>query len=1322
MSSVGQAVGMVVGGVIGFFAGGNVMLGASIGGAIGGALDPPKGPKVEGPRLSDTSQQTATYGASIPRIRASAAVSGNVFWIENNALKEVKKKESQGGKGGGGGAEVTSYTYYGTFAVGLCKCQPGEVKSLGRIWIGGQLYYNPTATTLEPILASTAAVNATLQSATKHYDSAEMFSSDGSFTFYNGSSTQLPDERMQAALGVDVVPGYRGLCYIVFKDLPLEKYANTIVGTRIKVELFDAIGSNHNEAAGAWPLTTNPHDGPLTVRIVDDKLMATVISYSDPNNDLIEITSYETLIGTGYVSMTGRSALPSVPDVYFGSHLFPSVIQSDAPVCLMLRYLNTDTQAIGFDSAGNKVIDTGRLVSTSLPYPLVFAVIDRGELFMCDDTASSRIYRVEGGLHDYSGPGLPANVVSSPVLSYPHQFGVSENYVFAVMEDNTSTSCTVVKLNRGDMTVAATYTQAVSSIDTKISVVDDRVFYTCGTVSSVSSPIVKWIDGVVVSMDAPVQYNDNWNGSGYERLISGGDLVHLVINGAGAGGKEMTAIFGSVSGQTTTLGEIVSAECAMSALLDPSDIDVTALTQEVRGYKVSNIVSIRSALEPLQACWPFDVIQHGYKIKFIPRGSSSVATIAEDELDARAGNDATGVRITQSREMSMQLPRRVEITYIDAAREYEIGPAGTAERLNTDSVNVTALEMPVVLTADEAAGKAEMLLYLYWLERIDLSITLPPTRVNLEPADVVTIVTAAATYTVRLTSINYLPDGRLEVTAKFASSAIYSPTQYGQAGATSSQVLTLKGATGLIPLDIPCITDAMNSSGFPMAVYGERAGWPGGAAVRSWDTGQTWESVADAVAPSPIVSRTVNTLASGRTDIIDCGNTIVLQPLTQALYSVSELELLAGANHFAVGADGRWEIVAAKTCTQQGDGTWVLSDLLRGRFGTEWATGLHQPLDTAVLLDANRIPFVGMAEDRLFVQGTYRGITRGATVDSGLDVPFTYNGNNFKCLAPVYINGGIDAATKDWTVTWLRRTRVGGEWRDYVDAPLSEASESYEAEIWNSTFTQLKRTFTGLTSATFTWTAAQQITDFLVEQQTIYVKIFQISDKVGRGYPAQISMQRALYVAPDPYWTNVGCLLHFDGVDGTNSFIEQKGKTVTIDAGTPTHKSASFKWGGTSIYFGGADQISVARHNDLGFPADGSIEFWINPDSNTAGSQYVYMSALNTSQKSIGLRLYRVTDTTWTPNLLLYPSTLAGTAGCILSNVWQFFQIIRSGNSVYFYRNGASVGTFTYNAGDTYDTYCKIGLSSFKGYIDDFRITKGVARAAATPTGPFPDA
>lgn len=1303
MSSTGQIVGTVVGAVIGLFVPVvGVALGASIGGAIGGAIDPPKGPKIEGPRLSDTTQQTATYGAPIPRTRARIAVSGNVFWIENNALKEVSEESSQG-KGGGGSSLVT-YTYYGTFALGLADCTDGTTKSLGRIWIGGKLFYDPTAASLESAIAS---------------GGAQQF-----FTFYNGDAAQLPDERMQAALGIANVPAYRGLCYLVFKDLPLAEYMNSIVGTRIKVELMDAAGSSINEDIGAFPLTGNYIDSSTTVRLVNGRLVGTTIGMSSPSNYPVEIVTNETIIGTGNVTLTSRAQIDFPEDVFFGSHGTINVIQSDENICLTERYLNTNSQIIGFSQSGNEVINTGSISSSVLPYPILFAAIDRGEIFACLGIASSRIYKIAGGIHDFAGPEAPAEVVQSDILSYTGQIGISENFVFALMASGSTTSCTVIKLDRTDMTTVSTFTQSVSSYDAKISVVDDRTFYTIGESVGNVAPICKWVDGVVVATDYPLVFSSAWNNSTNERFISQNDQVHYAVR-AGDTAKDIVAIYGVLTGETTTLGAIVEAECLLSNLIGFGDIDTTALTQEVRGYKTTNPGSIRSAIEPLRGGWPFDVIQSGYTIKFYPRGSVSVATVPESDLDARSGGQS-GIRFSKSREMATQIPRRVEVSYIDAGREYEIGPAGIAERLNTDSVNVATIELPIVLTANEAAGKAETLLYLYWLERNDIAITLPPTYANLEPGDVITVSHGSATDMLRITDIQYLPDGRSELACKPASTTIYTPTAYGQDGLSTGLPLVLSGNTWIIPLDIPCVTDAMDATGCPVAIYGERAGWPGGVIVRSYDNGQTWETLSGTLPPSPVIGITSSAVATGRTDIIDTSNTITIQPSDISLSSVTEAQMFAGSNMFAVGDDGRWEIIGAKTCTLQGDNSWVLSDLLRGRYGSEWAIGLHQAGDRIVLLDQARIPFVDTVLDKIGIPAIYRGITNGSAIDSGADVGFTYAGVNYECLAPIYINGGIDPVTEDWTVTWLRRTRVGGEWRDYIDAPLSETAESYEAEIWDSTFSNLKRTITGLTSPTFTWTAAQQVTDFSVKQQVIRVKIFQLSDKVGRGYPAQTSLTRALYVAPDPYWTSVSCLLHGDGSDGTNNFVDQKGKTVSVIGGYPTHETSSFKWGGSSIYFynGG---ISIARNADFGFNADASIEFWINPDSNTVGSQVVFSSAANLSQKSIGLRIYRVTDTTWTPNLLLYPSTLAGTSGCITSGTWQFFQIIRSGNNVYFYRNGTGVGTFTYNAGDTYDTYCSIGAATdgsvvFKGYIDDFRITKGVARAAGTPTVAFPDA
>lgn len=138
----------------------------------------------------------------------------------------------------------------------------------------------------------------------------------------------------------------------------------------------------------------------------------------------------------------------------------------------------------------------------------------------------------------------------------------------------------------------------------------------------------------------------------------------------------------------------------------------------------------------------------------------------------------------------------------------------------------------------------------------------------------------------------------------------------------------------------------------------------------------------------------------------------------------------------------------------------------------------------------------------------YRGITIDQDISTDSDRSFAYSGVNLKPLSPVYLNGSRDPASGDWTLTWIRRTREGGEWRDYVDASLGETSEAYQIEIYaNGTYATVKRTISA-TSPTASYTSANQTADFGSNQSTLYLKIYQMSAVVGRGYPLTQSITR----------------------------------------------------------------------------------------------------------------------------------------------------------------------------------------------------------------------
>ena len=76
----------------------------------------------------------------------------------------------------------------------------------------------------------------------------------------------------------------------------------------------------------------------------------------------------------------------------------------------------------------------------------------------------------------------------------------------------------------------------------------------------------------------------------------------------------------------------------------------------------------------------------------------------------------------------------------------------------------------------------------------------------------------------------------------------------------------------------------------------------------------------------------------------------------------------------------------------------------------------------------------------------------------------------------MWLKAHRNTTTQDWTLSWVRRTRVGGEWRDNVDAALGEVAEIYEIDIFAGwQFTTVLFTITGLTSPTATYTAAQYL-------------------------------------------------------------------------------------------------------------------------------------------------------------------------------------------------------------------------------------------------------
>ena len=101
-------------------------------------------------------------------------------------------------------------------------------------------------------------------------------------------------------------------------------------------------------------------------------------------------------------------------------------------------------------------------------------------------------------------------------------------------------------------------------------------------------------------------------------------------------------------------------------------------------------------------------------------------------------------------------------------------------------------------------------------------------------------------------------------------------------------------------------------------------------------------------------------------------------------------------------------------------------------------------------------------------------------------------------LTPVHIKGVRTGS--DLAISWIRRTRTGGDSWDAVEVPLGEDIERYEVDIVSGV--NVVRTLTSSTTDA-TYTAAQQTADLGSPKPAIAVRVYQLSTLWGRGAPAE---------------------------------------------------------------------------------------------------------------------------------------------------------------------------------------------------------------------------
>lgn len=1194
MSALGSLLGGILGAGIGFLVGGPfgaAVLGAKIGFLAGSFLAAAffaEGATIEGPRAEELRLTNSAYGKEIPILFGTSKLPSNVIWATDPPVVEIRHEESSGSNGFFKkllvGPKITkvSFTYEATFAILLSAVEIGDSASLLKLYFNDELVADWTST------------------------EGPFISEDlrGKIKFHNGSQDQSADPDMIAEDGVNNTSAYRGLSYVVFSRISVDKYGRTV---------------------------------PRVNGVVSAKTAPDVF----PNVEILPSTG----VGVGF---SGFQWGPDFSTVWINAQGrgAPGLILIDASsgiiireqLDLELREQGTLNKLTDFSSKGDKFyivsediitgrrmlkydVDTFKLEGVSEKLfggndrPIVFRVfgqlVDKlcvsraltGDIYIVDATANVGELTLQHptmalldnyDISDFlAGAGWRCRDIIKDSLG--HLWLIAHNI------GDTADKMAFLKLDRGfgfplqTFIINGQYDSgflAAYDIKTNSIIVGSSDMFFRWSLDTESIVVDKGADGPTAFergswraplngslwVDRSVTLFEEYDTLTLDRLrtLDSGNWGSGILRGHTLYDANSHAIWRDVlidkvhkhlldrlgTPGTTTLREIVEGISTKVGLDSTDDLNASALTDIVAGYPLLKRSSAKSFIEPLAAIYFFDQREEDWLIDYVKRGGASVITIQESDLGAHVTGSEPPATLADKFIDELQLPELVDLTYIDADAQYEQGTQHwkrISEVVNTK--NLKTIHVGVVLTADLAKQMLHKIMKLLWVDRDDFSFPLSRKHSRLSVADIIEIVKDGITHTVNLIKLDRGANGITEVLASSDDPTIYTSSVTGasQAGVTDENIGTL--ATSVYRInDLPAIR--MDDAGF--ILYASAGGigtleWGGIVVHRSEDEIDfSTEAALVKSNENSSLGIAITKLGSATAFKWDRVNSFSIRIFNGSMSTATEINLLngltSGVNTLIVGN----EIIQCATVVTNSDGTLTFSDLLRGRRGTEPEISNHEVGDLVTIVDFDKLVRVPMVEAD--VDKTLSFAIRNL---SSLDLLGPIKSLNYKAAAlmpmPVTkVNGSI--TNDDWTFTFHRRSRTTRT-RPFVTPGVGESSETYECDILSEPGGDVKRKITNIptvngsvvdpTTPNVFYDDADQIIDFGSAQTEITFRIYMISSSLigenadGRGFSDEVTLPR-IGTAKDPYWTNVVTLIRFGGRDGSTNFIDYSNSAHTF--------------------------------------------------------------------------------------------------------------------------------------------------------------------------------
>ncbi len=217
----------------------------------------------------------------------------------------------------------------------------------------------------------------------------------------------------------------------------------------------------------------------------------------------------------------------------------------------------------------------------------------------------------------------------------------------------------------------------------------------------------------------------------------------------------------------------------------------------------------------------------------------------------------------------------------------------------------------------------------------------------------------------------------------------------------------------------------------------------------------------------------------------------------------------------------------------------------------------------------------------------------------------------------------------------------------------------------------------------------------------------------------------------DSNFDKVELLLPFNGANDATSTTDESDSNHTVSFnGSSDISTAQSKFGGSSLYLPGGnnDHVTIAGSADFNFgTGDFTIEMWVYRTHTAYGYIFETRGGEDTTSTD-GISLYLGSGGNDELRVAVNRSNVIDINQDHQTNdQWQHFAVVREGSTLTLYIDGTARGSGSnstdfnrnrpFRLGNIHNASLDGGYG-FQGYIDDFRVTKGLARYTSnfTPT------